>query len=120
MKNKSQHAFINGKPVQGEAYIQPAPNYWIGIFKVKKNLLEGDCSRWVSKIVDYEGPINCKGECTDGKGRAKIIHAAPTGKKGNINIHIEAVEQPSLKEEELKKKVYAGYNVNLPRPKVLK
>jgi len=120
MKTKSQHAFINGKPVRGEAHIQPAPNYWIGIFQVNRNLLEGDCSQWVSTIVDYEGPINCKEECTDGKGKAKIIHAAPTGTKDSVSIHIVATERPSLKKEAIKKKIYAGYNANLPRSKVLK
>jgi len=120
MKPKPRNATINGIPVQGKAHVQPAPNYWIGVFLVERNLLEGDCSRWVSTVIEYEGPINCKTECTDGKGRAKIIHAVPAGKKGRIRIHVEAVERPLLSKEEIRNGVQDGYNANLPRPKVLK
>lgn len=119
MKDQAKHARINGEPIEGQAHIQPAPNYWIGIFRVKNNLLEGHCSQWKSVIVEYEGPINCKEECTDGKGKAKIIHAIPAGPEDKVEIHIEATERPELEKEELRNTIQTGYNANLSPPKVL-
>ena len=120
MKPERSNATINGIPVQGDAHVQPGPNYWIGIFLVKHDLLEGDCATWKSAIVEYEGPFNCRQEATTGKGKAKIIHASPADEKGFSRIHVEAVERPALKEEQIKKNLQTGYNPNLSRSKVLK
>lgn len=109
---KSRLGKINGKEIlHGEGHIQPNINQWIGIFLVKKDLLNSEPEQWVSTIISYEGSFNCREKYVDGKSRGKIIHVRPGDKEDEFFINVEGTEEPQL-EDELKPLRFS-YNGNL-------
>lgn len=110
--SEANQAKINGKNVlQGEGHLQPSVNPWIGIFLVEKDLIEGTPDQWVSTVISYEGPFNCRGKYTTGKGRAKITHVRPDNEGRSFFISVEGTEAPQLDNEP--KPLKFSYNENL-------
>ena len=113
MKVKIDKAKINGIKVEGRGHLQPGINNWIGIFVVGDDLLEDDSRQWPSVVVDYEGPLNCEEECTNGKGKAKIIHVRPHSESNKFMISIQGIDKPIL-DKQIDKNAQFHYNSNLP------
>lgn len=106
-------AKINGKMVQGQAHIQPGVNDWIGVFTVPDNLLGSNPETWKTLTVEYEGPFNCRKECINGKGKARIIYTRPSKIKGKLIVNLQGIEKPQL-EKDLEQNLRFSYNENLP------
>lgn len=112
MGNSKTTPYINGRKVSGEGHLQPRGNPWIGVFVVPDNLFQDEPDKWVSQIVEYEGPFDCKHECIHGRGKAKIIFISRECEKGKIIINTEGEGQPEL-QKELQKSIRGGYSSNL-------
>lgn len=112
MENTKNKAFINGREVSGEGHLQPRGNSWIGVFVVPDNLFQDEPDKWVSQIVEYEGPFDCKHECIHGRGKAKIIFISRKCEKGKVIINTEGEGQPEL-QKEMQKLIRGGYSSNL-------
>ena len=104
---------INNKRVEGEGHLQPGDNQWIGVFNVAEDLLQGEPSSWKSKVIEYEGPFDCRYEHINGKGKGQISHIRYDRKKRKVIINVEGIEAPKL-ERRLKKELRHHYNTNLP------
>lgn len=106
-------AKINGKVTRGQAHVQPGVNNWIGVCMVTEDLLDKNIEDWSSKIIEYEGPFNCRKYNTNGKGKAKILSVSKIPHKNELIITFEGIEKPQL-EKSLKRRLKFSYNENLP------
>lgn len=112
MEDSKTTPYINGRKVSGEGHLQPRGNPWIGVFVVPDNLLGDEPDKWVSQIVEYEGPFDCKHECIHGRGKAKIMFIRGACEKGKVIINTEGEGQPEL-QKKIQKLIRAGYSSNL-------